>query len=121
MMEYKGYQASYKFDEEGSAFIGDVVNIADTIFFYGDTLEQLNEEFHFSIDDYLAACEEKGRKPDKPFTKGIRIKLPETVYSAAEAAAKADGKGLDTWFAETIEKAVSVQPLSENVVRSTDT
>ena len=53
MMEYKGYQASYKFDEEKGAFIGDVVNIADIIFFYGDTVEQLNEEFHFSIDDYL--------------------------------------------------------------------
>ena len=32
MMEYKGYQASYKFDEEEGAFIGDVVNIADIIF-----------------------------------------------------------------------------------------
>lgn len=107
MMEYKGYQASYKFDEEEGAFIGDVVNIDDIIFFYGDTVERLNEEFHFSIDDYLAACEEKGREPDKPFTKGIRIKLSETVYNAAEAAANADGKGLDTWLAETIKKAVT--------------
>ncbi len=119
-MEYKGYQASYKFDEEEGAFIGDVVNIADIIFFYGDTVEQLNEEFHFSIDDCLAACEEKGRKPDKPFTRGIRIKLPETVYNAAEAAAKAAGKGLDTWLAETIEKAVSVKPLSGSASRGTD-
>ena len=51
MMEYKGYQASYKFDEEEGTFIGDVVNISDIIFFYGDTVEQLNEEFRFSIDD----------------------------------------------------------------------
>ena len=107
MMEYKGYQASYKFDEEEGEFIGDVVNIDDIIFFYGDTVEQLNEEFRFSINDYLAACAEKGREPDKPFTKGIRIKLSETVYNAVEAAAKADGKNLDMWLAETIEKAVA--------------
>ena len=107
MMEYKGYQASYKFDEEEGAFIGDVVNIDDIIFFYSDTVEQLDEEFRFSIDDYLVACTEKGREPDKPFTKGIRIKLSETIYNAAEAGARADGKNLDVWLAEMIEKAVT--------------
>ena len=120
-MEYKGYQASYKYDNEEDAYHGRVVNTDDIIFFEADTVEQLNEEFRFSIDDYLAACEEKGREPDKPFTKGIRVKLPETVYNAAAAAAKADGKSLDTWLAETIEKTVSAKPLFENVSRSTDT
>ena len=108
-MEYKGYQASYKYDDEEGAYHGRVVNIDDFIFFEADTVEQLNEEFHFSIDDYLAACEEKGREPDKPFTKGIRIKLSETVYNAAEAVAKADGKNLDAWLAEMVENAVAAR------------
>ena len=108
-MEYKGYQASYKYDDEEGAYHGRVVNIDDIIFFEADTVEQLNEEFHFSIDDYLAWCAEDGKEPDKPFTKGIRIKLSETVYNAAEAAAKSDGKSLNVWLVEMVENAVAAR------------
>ena len=67
MMEYKGYQAAYEYYGEESIFHARVVNITpDIITFYGDTVEQLNEEFQFSIDDYLAWCSERGREPAKP-------------------------------------------------------
>ena len=69
MMEYRGYQAEYKYDEEESIFHARVVNITpDIITFYGDTVEHLNEEFQFSIDDYLAWCSERGREPAKPLS-----------------------------------------------------
>ena len=77
MMEYKGYQAKYEYDDEEGGFHGRVVNIDDMICFDADTLEQLDKEFRFSIEDYLASCRERGKMPDKPFTKGIRVKMPQ--------------------------------------------
>jgi predicted HicB family RNase H-like nuclease len=69
MMEYKGYHAAYKYDGEEGTFHAEVVNITpDMITFYGDTVEQLNEECRFSIDDYLAWCSEKGWEPAKPLS-----------------------------------------------------
>ena len=106
MMEYKGYRAVVQFDYEDGVFHGRVVDTRDVIFFEGTSVEQLVEEFHFSIDDYLAVCAERGREPDKPFSGRIPLKVPSRLHRAAFAAAKAEGKSLNAWVAEAIERAV---------------
>ena len=56
-MSYKGYQAVLKYDDEAEIFHGEVVGTRDVIFFEGTSIEELNREFQFSIDDYLAFCD----------------------------------------------------------------
>ena len=68
MMTYKGLRAAVSFDDEARVFHGEVVDTRDVIIFEADSVEQLESEFRFSIDDYLAACEERGRTPDRPFS-----------------------------------------------------
>ncbi len=106
MMEYKGYRAAVQFDYEEHVFHGRVLDTRDVIFFEGTSVEQLIEEFHFSIDDYLAVCAERGREPDKPFSGRIPLKVSSKLHRAATAAAKAEGKSLNAWVAEAIERAV---------------
>ena len=106
MMEYKGYRAAVQFDYEAGVFHGKVVDTRDVIFFEGTSVNQLIEEFHFSIDDYLAVCAERGREPDKPFSGRIPVKVSPHLHRAATAAAKAEGKSLNTWVTEAIERAV---------------
>lgn len=66
MMKYKGYTATARFDAEARVFHGEVVDTRDVIVFEGDSVAQLEKEFHFSIDDYLAVCAERGREPERP-------------------------------------------------------
>ena len=106
MMEYKGYRAAVQFDYEECVFHGRVLDTRDVIFFEGTSVEQLIEEFHFSIDDYLAVCAERGREPDKPFSGRIPLKVSSKLHRAATAAAKAEGKSLNAWVAEAIERSV---------------
>ena len=106
MMEYKGYRASVQFDYEAGVFHGKVVDTRDVIFFEGTSVDQLIKEFHFSIDDYLAVCAEKGRDPDRPFSGRIPLKVSSKLHRAATAAAKAEGKSLNSWVAEAIERAI---------------
>ncbi len=106
MMEYKGYHAAVKYDHEARTFHGEVVDTRDVIFFEGTSVEQINEEFKFSIDDYLAMCLERGQEPDKPFSGNIPLRIAPGTHRAATAAARADGKSLNAWLAETIERAV---------------
>ena len=105
-MEYKGYRATVQFDYEAAVFHGRVVDTRDVIFFEGTSVEQLEREFHFSIDDYLAVCAERGREPDKPFSGCIPLELSSKLHRAAFAAAEAEGKSLNAWVAEAIERAV---------------
>ena len=105
MMKYKGYHAEVTYDHEAAIFHGEVVGTRDVIFFEGTSVDQLNEEFRFSIDDYLAVCAERGRKPDKTFSGRIPLRIPPNLHRAATVAARAEGKSLNSWIAESVEKA----------------
>ena len=106
MMEYKGYRATVKFNYEAGVLHGRVIDTRDVIFFEATSVDQLEKEFHFSIDDYLAVCAERGREPDKPFSGRIPLKVSSKLHRAAFAAAQAEGKSLNAWVAEAIERSV---------------
>lgn len=52
-LEYKGFTGVFNWDNDTNVYYGDVINIRDTITFEGDTLEEVEQEFHNSVDDYL--------------------------------------------------------------------
>ena len=103
MMEYKGYRASVTYDDDAGTFCGSVVDTRDVVTFMGDSVEQLRREFKFSVDDYLAFCQERGREPDKPYSGEISFKVSSKVHRTADAAARSEGKTLEEWLAETLE------------------
>ena len=107
MMQYKGYRAAVVFDDSAGVFHGEVVDTRDVITFEGDSVEQLRKEFEVSIDDYLAVCAERGREPDRPFSGKIPLRVAPQVHRAAAAAAKSEGKTLNAWLAETVERAAT--------------
>ena len=96
IMEYKGYRAAVQFDYEAGVFHGEVVDTRDIIVFEGTLVEQLEREFHFSIDDYLAVCAERGRESDKPFSGHILLKVSSKLHRAATAAATVSGAASST-------------------------
>ena len=105
MIEYKGYRAVITFDYDDRVFHGEVVDTRDVIFFEGTSVAQLEDEFRFSIDDYLAVCAERGREPDKPFSGRIPLRIRPEIHRAATAAARSEGKSLNAWIAEAVERA----------------
>ncbi len=108
MMEYKGYSAAVSFDDDAGVFHGEVVDTRDVIVFEGDSVAQLEKEFQHSVDDYLAVCAERGRVPDRPFSGRVPLRLKPEIHRAATAAARAEGKSLNAWLAEAIERAATV-------------
>lgn len=60
---YRGFTASYGFDEADGVFHGRVLGIRDIVTFEADTLADLQQEFHDSVEDYLAFCEAHGKEP----------------------------------------------------------
>lgn len=74
MMEYKDYRAAIKYDTDSEVFHGVVVGTRDVIFFEATSVVELKKEFKFSIDDYIASCEERGERPDVPFSGDISLR-----------------------------------------------
>jgi predicted HicB family RNase H-like nuclease len=56
VLEYKGYKASIKFDDEDHIIIGRVLDIDDIIIFHGESVTQFEKAFHQSINSYMRDC-----------------------------------------------------------------
>ncbi len=65
-MEYKGYVADIKYNDELETFFGQVVNTLDVITFYGKSVDELKREFASSVEAHLAFCAKEGIEPSQP-------------------------------------------------------
>ena len=85
IMEYKGYVGSVEFSEKDGVFYGKVQGIRSLISYEGRNASELVTDFHESVDDYLAACEEEGTAPETAYkgSLNLRFRKPETHRRAA--------------------------------------
>jgi predicted HicB family RNase H-like nuclease len=81
MMEYKGYIGKVEIDEEAGILYGEVINVRDVITFEGTTVDEIQQAFRDSVDDYLDFCAQRGESPEKPFSGKFVVRLPAELPS----------------------------------------
>lgn len=62
VMEYKGYVGTVEFSPEDMVFYGKVQGINSVISYEGTNAEELVEDFHAAVDDYLDSCKRNAGK-----------------------------------------------------------
>ncbi|MCK8601144.1 type II toxin-antitoxin system HicB family antitoxin [Desulfoferrobacter suflitae] len=105
MLKYKGYTGQVEYDDEAGIFHGEVLDLRDVITFQGKSVAEIELAFRESIDDYLEFCEQRGEEPDKPFSGRLMLRLPQDLHRKAYVNAQREGKSLNQWIAEKLEKA----------------
>ena len=98
-----------EFDDTAGLFHGEVLDLRDVITFQGTSVAELEQAFRDSIDDYLEFCHERGEEPDKPFSGRLMLRLPPPLHRKAYLRARREGKSLNQWIAEKLEKVSSEQ------------
>lgn len=106
-MTYQGYTARIEYSEDDGCFIGHIAGIRDVIGFHGETVAELRSAFTEAVDDYLETCERLGRTPQKPYSGKVMLRIDPALHAQAAALAEAQGKSLNAWAQEQIQKAVS--------------
>jgi predicted HicB family RNase H-like nuclease len=104
-MKYGKFIAAIEFDEDAAIFHGEVINLSDIVTFQGRSVTELRKAFKESLDDYIEACGQFGKQPEKPFTGRFIVRLSPEVHRSAVIAAKTEGKSLNKWVAEKLEQA----------------
>ena len=66
MLNYKGYIGKAEYDDENHVFTGCVINVKTVITFQGSTVDEIENNFKTSIDDYLDWCREDGVPAENP-------------------------------------------------------
>ena len=106
-MQYRGYTARIEFDEDDRIFVGHLAGIKDIVGFHGTTVDELERAFHESVDAYIAISEEQGRRPQKPYSGRLMLRVSPEVHSAVATAASIRGKSINQWASEVLGKAAS--------------
>ena len=107
-MKYKGYFAKVEYDPDDHIFVGHIIGIRDIVGFHGESVHELEMAFAGAVDNYLAACEQLGQAPDKPYSGNLMLRVPVEVHAAVAAAAESSGKSINQWAAGVLEKACQV-------------
>ena len=85
IIQYKGYVGSVEFSETDGILYGKVQGIRSLISYEGTSVQELLDDFHGAVDDYLALCEADGTKPEIAYkgSLNLRFKKPDTHRRAA--------------------------------------
>ena len=105
-MQYRGYIAKVKYDDSVGLLYGSVVGsggypVANC---EAADVDTLRKEFHRSVDEYLAVCEERGLQPQPPLSGKLNVRLGPELHSRVAALAVESGVSINSWIKETHER-----------------
>jgi predicted HicB family RNase H-like nuclease len=106
-LEYKGYTGSIEYSPEDNLLYGKVLGIRGLISYEGTTGKDLERDFQEAINHYLAACEESGVEPEKPFKGNFNVRIPTDLHKKAALYAMETQTSLNHFVAEAIRLRIS--------------
>jgi predicted HicB family RNase H-like nuclease len=105
VIDVDGEKAVVAFDPDLQMFRGEFVGLTGGADFYADTVQGLLAEARTSLSLYLELCREKGLEPRRQFSGKFNVRLPPADHAAAVLAAQAEGKSLNEWIVQAIQRA----------------
>lgn len=105
-LTYKNHTASVKYSAEDGHYIGHIAGINDIAGFQFDSMAEAEKTFRESVDDYLDACREVGKNPDKPI-RTLSLRMPPKVHASVAIAAKCQGQSISRRATDVLRRAAS--------------
>ena len=103
---YKGYTAIVGFSAEDKCLVGHIIGINDIIGFHADSVEEILNVFHETVDDYLASCAKIDREPNKPYSGKVTLRLPPELHAQLAIQAEANGSSLNNWLVSALSQSI---------------
>jgi predicted HicB family RNase H-like nuclease len=95
-LKYKGYSGSVEYSEEDNCLFGKVIGMnKNGISYEGKTVEELKADFESGIDIYLDSCNERGIKPQKPYSGTLNIRIPSELHCQLALKAQMTGRSIN--------------------------
>ena len=112
-LRYKGYAARIDFSDKDDCFVGHIIGINDVVGFHAESVMELKKSFYEAVDDYVDTCKVIGKKPQKPYSGNLMLRVTPEVHAAVATAAQIHGKSINQWASEAL--------LKESVIQSEST
>ena len=105
-LTYKGYVTSIRYDSYLKHLYGKIEGISEFISFEAEPGQDIEEEFHRAVDDYLAYCEDEGIEPDKSYTGVLNVRLTPSIHRQVAMLARQAGLSINAYIKDTLEKRI---------------
>jgi predicted HicB family RNase H-like nuclease len=89
-------------DADAELIHGRVVGLRDVITFQGQSVAEARQAFQDSVDDYLEWCASEGRRPEKPFSGKLLIRVDPAVHRSLAQLAEARSTSINNLAAEAL-------------------
>jgi predicted HicB family RNase H-like nuclease len=104
LLEYKGYLGSIEYSDEDDVLHGRLEFIRDLVTYEATDAKGLKQAFREAVDDYLALCEEQGRRPDVPLKGSFNVRPGRDLHRRAMLFAQREGLNLNTVVSEALRR-----------------
>jgi len=105
-IEYNGYLATVEYSSEDKCFFGKLEMIDDLVTFEASTADELENNFHNAVDEYLFTCKEIGREPLKTYKGVFNVRIEPSLHKKVYQEALKAGMSLNAFIAQTLKKEV---------------
>lgn len=98
MLKYKGYSGFVVYDDNARIFHGEVAGLKAVITFQGTTVDEIEQAFKDSIDDYIDWCKERDVEPEKAYSGKFSLRMPPDLYVKIAALAGQNGMSINSYI-----------------------
>ena len=102
IMEYKNYVGSVELSEEDELLYGKLLGIRALVSYEGNTVQELIENFHSAVDDYLELCADEEKEPERPYKGSFNVRTAPETHRQAAIYAINHGISLNSFVEECI-------------------
>lgn len=104
---YRGHYGLVEFDPKEMALVGRLAGIKDIVPFHADAPAAIVREFRKAVDEYIRTCEAAGKKPERPYSGKLTIRIDPTLHAEAARAAELSGLSFNAWTEAVIRRAAA--------------
>lgn len=105
-IEYNGYIGSIEYSAEDRCFFGKLEMIDDLVTFEANSADELEENFHKVVDEYLTTCKELNRKPQKTYKGVFNVRIDPELHKKVYKEALKAGMSLNAFVQKTLQNQV---------------
>ena len=106
-IEYKGYVGNVEFSENDRVFFGKVMGIRALISYEGASADELIDDFHSAVDEYLALCEAQGKEPEKAYKGSFNVRISPELHKQAVIYAAGANMSLNSFVEQALRNSLA--------------
>ncbi|AFR22693.1 type II toxin-antitoxin system HicB family antitoxin [Lactobacillus helveticus] len=106
MLHYKDYYGTVNISEEDNVLYGKVIGIKGLLSYEGETVEELKQDFHNVVDEYIADCKRNNIKPQVSYKGTFNVRITPELHKDLVEYAEANNESLNSAVTTAIERLV---------------